>query len=255
MYVLFLDDSNQRERSGGRQRYYAFSGVICPEETLKQLGTRVNEVKRAFGFPEDEEIKWSPDRRSWLYSKLKGSRRTRCWDMVLRAAEECGCQAIVSVVDRRARSYSKAQALQINIENLLERFQMFLQSQEASGIIIADQGGGHREEQKMVTDTLEYCFSGTRFIQLKDIVTHVIPTNSSTLVQLQVADLVAGITSAMVAGNTEYAEDLFPAVERILYRSQAGEVKGYGLKLSPADFKERYCILNEEQDKEKDFPW
>lgn len=253
MHVLFLDDSRQRPESGGRQRFNAIGGIICPENELKRLETRVGGIKRQFHFPEGEEIKWSPDRDSWVRENLVGERRTQCWRLVLNAAQDCQCQTIVSIIDTELTTISGERVIQQNLEHILERFQFCLHSDDLLGIVIADRLN-RGEDDRMIGDTYEFYTSGTSYVQLNNLFCHVLTTTSHTVAQIQVADLVTGVTCAMAAGQTHYAAPLFPIIEEMFYRDQRGRIRGCGLKLFPSEFRERYCVLNE-QDEPEDYPW
>jgi len=64
------------------------------------------------------------------------------------------------------------------------------------------------------------------------LATNVVTMPFSNSGLLQLADLIVSISTAMVAGHTEFAGKVFPNVKAIL-RTYAGRVGGIGLKIHP----------------------
>src|SRR5438874_12615656 len=50
---------------------------------------------------------------------------------------------------------------------------------------------------------------------------------------LQLADIVTGVTTAMVAGLETYAGPLFPYVKQLFIKNRPGGIAGTGLKIAP----------------------
>jgi len=241
MYILFLDDSCQR-----KDRYVGLGGVAFHDQYLFQVAKRFNAIKKKYSIPPIEEIKWSPKRSSWIYKNLRGVRRFQVYSLILRLINRFRGTVFVSVgspyTDSRQRV--KTQIILNNIENLLERFEMFLKTQNEYGIIIADHERCHKDNKKLLEHFYEMQMTGTRYIIPRMIPLNLLTAPSHQVPFLQIADLIVGITVAMISGMDEYAKQYFPIIKDTFYRRKNGEIAGYGLKLFPNRLKERYGILN-----------
>jgi hypothetical protein len=115
-----------------------------------------------------------------------------------------------------------------------ERMSVYLEKADRLGLIVADRpGGGPKEERSFLEDALPTIQTGTRWVSAKQVPLNVLTTRSHLVRHLQLADLVVGVTPAMVAGATKYAEPLFPLIKSLLMKNSDGHVGGTGLKLFP----------------------
>jgi hypothetical protein len=113
---------------------------------------------------------------------------------------------------------------------------MCLQDRQSLGLIICDRpGGSKKEEDVMLAQVLDTILEGTDFIPPTQVVLNILTTSSHLVTELQLADLVTGITTAMVAGDVGYAEALFEEIRPMLHRNALGYAGGAGLKLYPVD--------------------
>jgi hypothetical protein len=74
---------------------------------------------------------------------------------------------------------------------------------------------------------------GTDFVPPGRVPLNILTTPSHLVHELQVADLVIGITTAMVAGETKYPEPLFEIIRPMFHKNSSGYAGGAGLKLFP----------------------
>ena len=74
--------------------------------------------------------------------------------------------------------------------------------------------------------------AGTDYAEFNNLAMNVLTMSHENSRLLQTADLVASITTALVAGHEEFAGPLFPSVKALL-RSNGGQIGGAGLKVHP----------------------
>jgi hypothetical protein len=100
--------------------------------------------------------------------------------------------------------------------------------------MVADRpGGGKIQEDEFLSYFLKRVKEGTQYVLPNRLLLNVLTTPSDMVRHLQLADLVAGITTAMVAGHETYAGPLFPLVKRLLITNRPGGIAGTGLKIAP----------------------
>lgn len=234
MEVFFLDDSSQKGAREGMGTVVAAGGVLVGEEALRPLSVKIDAIAEAFGIPADEELKWSPKKGSWLHGNLHGEARNACFQQVLEAAVAHDARAIVVCWDTGQTSLKGADAFARCVKYLFERMTVHVTKRDAQAIVVADRpGGGKEQEEQFLTDFLEHFHHGTDYVDPERILMNVLTTPSHLVRHLQLADLVTGITTAMVCGQTKYAAELFPAVQKLLIRNHADGITATGLKLVP----------------------
>jgi hypothetical protein len=107
---------------------------------------------------------------------------------------------------------------------------MNLEDRGSSAIIVADKpGGGKEQETEFLTNFVERIQKGTAYVLPNWILLNVLTTPSHLVRHLQLADLVTGITTAMVAGNDKYARAIFPSVQNLFIKNRPGGVGAPGV--------------------------
>jgi len=247
--VLFLDDSVQDGRRGGLGQLVAVGGVFVLEEKLQPLERKVSEICSAYGVPKGCEVKWSPPPANWIHDHLLDARRAACYTDILRAAAENQVRAVVAIHDRGRMPIEIKAAISQNLTYVFERATIYLENAERLGLIVADKpGGGKKQEEEVLEDVLDTILSGTDFVPPTQIPINVLTTHSRLVRSLQVADLVVGITTSMVAGAVKYAAPLFPLIMPMFLRHHyKGTIGGTGLKLHPSSLCNLYhWVLGED---------
>ena len=212
----------------------AFAGLLLPVESLRPLQLKIAEVRTAFGIPDGVEIKWSPHKDSWIYQNLHNPERTECYRQMLRATCEANATAFVVCIDIGERVDSKSTALRKCIDWCFERVTMCLERRNSLAVIVCDRpGGGKKEEDALLTDVLATIETGTDFVKPTQIPLNILTTPSHLVTELQLSDLVAGVTTAMVAGDVPYAEPVFEEIRPMFHKNILGYVGGTGLKVYP----------------------
>lgn len=208
----------------------------------------MNAIVESFGVPPGDEIKWSPKKGSWIYDNLKGDTRNECYSQVLRAAQSLGVQALVIVWDTGRTTLQGERAFEKCLDFAFERLSVNLSKREEQAIIVADRpGGGKKQEEGLLQNFLDRVESGTEYSVPDWCSLNILTTPSKLLRQLQLADLIAGITTAMVAGQYKYAKPLFGEVKSMLIQNHAGTIGGTGLKVFPDALWNLYRWVLEEE--------
>jgi hypothetical protein len=241
MQLLFLDDAAQktisRERVGALQ---AVGGISIEAAAARDLQRALDDFcHKEVGFPEREPFKWSPNEGHWMRKNLIGEERTAFFKHVLELAGSAGAVGLVHINDTTKSMATKA-AKDHEMDVLLRALERFnLSIRNGLGmVIVARPSGGRKDEDAFLAECAEVVSAGTSYATFSNLATSIVtmPFHNSRL--LQIADLVASISTAMVAGHTTFAGPVFPAVKSIL-RKDMGRIGGVGLKIHP-DF----CYLN-----------
>lgn len=234
MHLFFGDDSVRKGARGGMGMLVSFGGILLDETMLRPLQEQITSIRRDFDVPPGEELKWSPRKDSWIFQKLHGPDRTECYRRAIRAAREAGGCAFAVVFDRGRRKVHQSVALRNCIDWCFERVTMCLQDRGAVGLMICDRpGGGKKEEDQLLGEVLETIEQGTDFVRPSSVPLNILTTASHLVAELQLADLIIGVTTAMVAGDTKYATPVFEEIKPMFHRNAYGTAGGAGLKLFP----------------------
>lgn len=233
--MLFLDDSSQKNCSREKMgRLVAAGGILIEAAKARALEIALNELCCfKYGFPKDALFKWSPSKNHWMRENLVGEKRAQFFDEVMGLAQRHGATAIVTVSDAtKGLATGKATNSEMDVLVMtLERFNLALE-QNSGMVIVARPSGGRGDEDKFLVACAGLVNQGTDYVDFKKLATNVLtmPFDNSRL--LQVADLVVSISTAIVAGHTEFAGKIFPQVKP-LFRSHQGRIGGAGLKIHP----------------------
>ena len=229
MNILFIDDTEQVNKE-----YVGIGGVILRDDCLDSLFSLFNQKKVSHSIPPEEEIKWSPDKNSWIAKNLVGENRVSAYSDILGMVALFKGRLIVAVLKRDTSKQSLIEAKWKCIEFVTERFQFYLQAHEdKKGLIIADFPGSGKEEKKLLQDYYQLLEKGTKYVKPANIVMNLLTTESHLNPALQVADLVVGITTGMCTSKRNFAFQYWDIIKRGFHRNQNGEVMGCGLKVFP----------------------
>jgi hypothetical protein len=248
MEIFFADDSTQKGAREGMGTLVAFGGALFPEAAVRPFALNVESICSEFGIPSGDEVKWSPKKGTWIYENLKGETRTECYRRIITAASELRVRALVIVWDTGRTTLKGDRAFEKCIDFAFERLSVNLSKRAEQAIIVADRpGGGKKQEEGLLGNFVQRVLDGTEYSVPDWCALNILTTPSKLLRQLQVADLITGVTTAMVAGQYKYAEPLFEEIKPMLLRNYYKTVGGTGLKLFPDDLINLYhWILGED---------
>lgn len=158
-----------------------------------------------------------------------------------RSTAQHNTKALVVCWDTGHGNKQPDQAFEACVDYLFERLSVNLAKRKTSAIIVADRpGGGKDQDDHFLTNFVERVQNGTDYVVPDHVLLNVLTTPSHLVRHLQLADLVTGITTAMVCGQDQYAGPLFPLVQQMFIRNNMGSVAGTGLKLAPNGLENLY---------------
>lgn len=241
MEFLVLDDSYQTPNDQSDHLFVAVGGAVINESNLRNITDCVTQIKYDYNFPIGEEIKWSPRGEDYIKEAFKvedgtGVIRDDIYNTLLRELERCDAVCLVAAIDTgQAYKDKKEVALGEALKWILERFNYYLQEQEDRlGLVIIDRMGERKKDATFLETALETLQKGTEWVSFDRIPIGCVQSPSHLCALLQLADLVVGITTAMVVGRTEYAGKYWPLLKDRFYKAGVGStVGGRGLKLFP----------------------
>ncbi|MGN6535120.1 MAG: hypothetical protein ACTHKQ_05240 [Mesorhizobium sp.] len=241
MQLLFLDDSFQRRPS--RQRVgplVAVGGVSIPAKAARELERMLNILCAETGFPPGEPFKWSPAKDHWMRDNLVAEQRTEFLGTVLATAAAYGAVGQVAISDKTRNPATRgAKSHEMDVLVMaLERFNYSIDD-DLGMVIVARPSGGRTDEDNFLAECVEVVMKGTDYSEFEKFATNILTMPFPNSRILQVADLVVSITTAMVAGHTEFAAPVFHRVKALLRTGAFGRIGGVGVKIHP-DF----CYAN-----------
>lgn len=238
MHVFFADDAKQSQPSRVRMgSLVASGGLFVHGDRLASMERALNAICVETGFPPNEEFKWSPRRDMWMHQNLVAERRRGFFSSIIQICVDHQAKALVIISDCDSRTPSDCTTHEIFVTKmLLERVNNLAVSVASTAIIVVDRpGGGISQERKFLSDCLYTLQSGTRYVVPEQIAINPISTDSHLIRSLQAADLIVGCTTALIAGQTTLAPDIFEIIKPILAR-KLDRAGGVGVKIHP-DFK------------------
>ncbi|WP_419656552.1 hypothetical protein Dvar_56460 [Desulfosarcina variabilis str. Montpellier] len=248
MEIFFADDTVQKSIREGMGKVIGFGGLFITPQNIRPLTAEINQIATRYNIPDGEEIKWSPDRKSYIYRYLHGSDRTNCYSEILNATKKYDIKSLVIAWDTGRTSLQGDAAFEKCVDFLFERISVQWKKKNNIGIIVADRpSGGRKEEEKFLINFLDRYQRGTEYSLPDNFALNILTTHSHLVRPLQLADLITGITVSMVCGGYKYAKPLFPIIKDTLIRNHLGFIGGTGLKLFPDDLVNLYYwVLNED---------
>lgn len=240
MDVIYVDDSVQPDPlRRGMGELVGIGGVMVPEEAIAPYAAELTDIRKRLGIPDGEEIKWKPNRGTFLASaggELVGKLRRE----MLEAAAALGIKSAVVVWDRGRVPWEKPEVAREILGYLYERIRWHLSSHERLGIIVADEpGGGPKDEKKWLAETLGLTTNGTRYATPDRVVMPIVTAPSHHVPHLQLADLVTAATTAAIAGRPKGIR-LAPQLKVVARTNSHGMVGGAGVVVWPPDLNDLY---------------
>lgn len=242
MRIFFADDSRQRNPTRpGMGPLVAIGGISIPFREVYDTGRQIDEICGEFGFPPNQEFKWSPGKELWMRTQLIGSQRQIFLSSVIELILGKDVKAIVVIEDSGCARATAASNAELDVTKMfLERVDQLCGRSRCQGLVVVDRPSGNRkDEDAFLFECLETLQSGTNYLKPKRIVHNVLSTPSKLSRLLQAADIIVGSTLAFVSGENHYAPPIFELIKGMLDCSY-NRIGGYGVKIHP-DYK--YCNL------------
>lgn len=234
MKFFFADDSTHKGAREKMGKLVAFGGLLLDGSRLKEVSESTDSILVEFGVPNDEEVKWSPRKGSWIYENLGGKDRTECYSRILQAAADGGGRVVVAVCDSEMRNLKPEWVFERCVTYALERVSTYLTNEKSEAVIICDRpSGGHKQADEFLAAYVDHLASELNHMLAESFAMNMLTAPSRMVRQLQIADLVVSITTAMASGNTKWAEPCFDAIRGMMLKNALGYVGGTGLKVYP----------------------
>jgi len=240
MWLVFVDDTKQRGLRKGMGQLLALAAVAFREDAVQQYAQSVAAIYSSHGVPEGTELKWSIRKDSWFKGTAGAAVLTEIREECLEAALAAEARATAVVFDLGRTTIQGKTAEARVLEYLFERVSMMMAAPEDRAAMICDKpGGGHKDEDGWIADTLRLTNFGTNYVKPGSVILPILTAPSHHHPHLQLADLIAGSLTAAIAG-VRYGLDLTPKLRPLLHTNNLGTIPGTGLKLFPDDLVNLY---------------
>lgn len=248
MQFFFADDSTHKSARKNMGKLVAFGGFLVDGSHLRELSDTTNSILSEFGVPDNEEVKWSPRKGSWIYKNLGGDDRLSCYRRILQAAANAGGRVVVAVCDPEMRNLKAEWGFERCVTYALERVSTFLINNESEAVIICDRpSGGPKQADEFLAAYVDHLASDRNHMVAESFAMNMLTAPSHMVRHLQIADLIVSITTAMVSGNTKWAEPYFDVISNMMLRNSLGYVGGTGLKVYPDQLTNLYYWVTDEE--------
>ncbi|MFD8086429.1 DUF3800 domain-containing protein [Kitasatospora sp. NPDC059722] len=248
--TVFVDETTvraQHVQRAGLGTLQAYGAVALPGELLSVFAARAAGIRADFGLG-DEELKWSPDRKRQPAQFALGAQgREPMQRALLAAAAECGAWTATVVWDEERDPSPAAHREKWLLKLLYERISMGLSDRDGLGTVIFDQKHSLRgHDAGWLAATRKLTDHGTEYTSASRIVNRFVMGPSDHLPGLQLADLVVGATTALVAGQKSGLALREPLLE-LIHRREDGDLSGAGLKLWPNSLENLYSWIQHDR--------
>ena len=235
MDLVVVDDSKQNKPTRkGMGRLVAVGGLYVPSGVVRVLEAELDALCADHGFPEGEEFKWSPSRKSWMHDHLQAEARERFFQAALHTARGHGVTAIVVLEDAtRGTAVPGCRTAEDDVVAMfLERADNVARDLRTLAIVVADRpSGGRKQEAEFLSECLRRMRNGTRFASLEHL-SLLVATDSRLSRLVQLADVVTGSIVSLFAGEEKWARRLYGSVKPLL-RQERDRIGGIGVKIQP----------------------
>ncbi|MFB9834494.1 hypothetical protein [Actinoallomurus acaciae] len=110
-------------RAEGMGELVGIGGVMVPEEAVAPYATAITDIRTRLGIPEGEEIKWRPDKGTFL-ADAGGELVSQLRRKLLEAAARLGIKSAVVIWDRGRVPWEKERAARAILDYLYERISL-----------------------------------------------------------------------------------------------------------------------------------
>lgn len=233
LYLVYVDESGSLSLKDGQ--YYTISGVIMNEFDTQYIEETINNFKSTHFNTKDIEIH--------THDIWRGTKAFEDFEEWKRKAALCDLYelirwfpiTIISVIINKRRlndaSFAKWNVLNAAWTFMIERFDMYLDSNGQKGLFIVD--SNMKRPDKEIHDII-VCLrkDGTFYHRVHHVLEQPLFRNSIDSIGLQIADSVSYAVYKSRLGH--YFEDFYDRCIYLHFRRNAyGEVWGFGLKEFP----------------------
>ncbi|MEU7925097.1 hypothetical protein [Micromonospora sp. NPDC049107] len=245
---MFADDSEinaKHVHRRGLHHLVAMAAVAFTGDGMTRYSMTMRNVRTHLGVPTNCELKWSPANGSWLKTPEGNRARPMLRRAMLHAAIEAGARSVTVIYDRTGDEPVDQVRAKV-MRYLYDKVSLHLANSGGKALMIADEpGGGGEARRTWLAASRELTQVGTPFTAPEWIGLPIMACPSDHLEHLQLADLIAGATTAAVAGNP-HALELRDDLAQLADRNRAGRLGGAGVTLWPPRLVDLYWWLWDE---------
>jgi hypothetical protein len=254
-YFVFSDEAGQygSKRTPGAQSYFVRSATYFNSAYWRDIRTKLDQIKNDTCLRQSIELKWS-----YIWSLRKHERDGKNIDpkkpyylfkdvtvptlldyvkavlTLLKNYTDSGVILTVTLNEHTSR-FPEEQIYKWHLQDLVQRIEMQMQSQDNLAIIFFDEG--HKPTEKFLREHYSTLYTTGDFIKeyrhIKDSLCFEVSRHSFGI---QMADYIAGIFNGFLMGYNEskslFTECVMPLVRR---SSTTGQILGYGVMEIPTD--------------------
>jgi hypothetical protein len=232
---------------------FSIGGLLIEDSKVEIFRNLLAHLCHQTGFPEEEEFKWSPKPKLWMYHNLVEEHRRKFFRSCFIAGKMMETTAFISIKDV-GNGYRNAYSESLDLESdayimLLERAQKRCKTlnSDISHVVVDQPGGGPKQAKHLLESLNAIVQKGTEYFQPSARI-QITCENSKNDRLVQFADLIVSCTTAYMGGENVYSPPLFPYLKPILYHSpfkvnRNYRIGGYGVKLHPSKYANIYHWL------------
>ena len=268
IYFGFSDENGSYNKNMSKKfkrahPYYIRTTVIVPAQKWKKITSYSLKCKDKYNLPIEKEIKWN---FLWSLVKNKGQKidinkpyyflRDIPFKQIFNYFDELlvilsameGIRVICSITDNNnCVKNEENNLLKFHIQNHMQRFQMELQPSDGFGVFFIDPISVCNKHSEKKDDYLREIYnqiyrSGdfiSKYTCIKDSL-NIEYSHHSTGIQL--ADIISGVVSSFLRGNSESTKVFYKRIYPHLRRGGHDQILGYGLMEVPANSKSRKIL-------------
>lgn len=238
MYILLTDETNRTHAHDAT--FFVYGGLIVSLDKVSDLHRAIKEIREVNGYKPEDKLKFETRSRPEYVSR--GS-ATTAKQQVVAACVDAGCKFIAYVVHHQiARNQPVEQVVEWGADHVIGKFNHFLASQQAQGIVAMDRLPNGAE-----FDYLSHKFTnGLSFQDGEDVELDHVALFSSTCINAShlssAMDIVLGSWRYCINApkNVDAAKQMMKEITKLIWCRKVGEtlhVAEMGLVLRPKDIK------------------
>src|SRR3990172_465986 len=239
MVISFLDDCKIDDWLGQ-------CGLIVGQDKLLAMENEFVDILRASGVPVDApgldtEVKWSPSKGNWIRENL-GEKRSALYEKLLSLIKKHDMKLVGAVLGYGIiKDWTEEKAREQAFIHTFERIQTCAEILNTPVMIICDSETDPKATKTRIKETFQLVRTGTDYMPLKHIYGHAWFAESQRHAGIQLADLITGITTSMVAGKQKFAAPLWSKLQGSFARHKSLNIpQKWGLSILPTPQREEF---------------
>lgn len=242
MLITYFDDCNHGER-----KFFGRLGVAFADEKILQLENEFRSCLAYYKVPIDDdsidiEVKWSPPRGNWIRENLNADGRIALYRDLLTLIKAAEGLVIGCIFDYGSiKDWDLDEARRQAYIHTFERINFLAAKRGETALVITDNDEDKRTTKERVSETFSLVKKGTPYLELDRIYKHSWPVESERHAGIQLADLLCGVVTHMVAGSEEYAGKYWDLVRgQFMFFGDPNIPQRFGLSILPSPLRDHF---------------